>query len=123
MKLGIPVYEGVNLLDVAGPLEMFSWVDKKKKLKTLILSSGGASVTSLNGVRFDAQASFEATPVLDVLSVPGGDPRALGEIMADPESPYLVFTCGRSRSMRNGFARSAKARSCWLEPGCSMVTE
>ena len=28
MKLGIPVYEGVNLLDVAGPLEMFYWAGR-----------------------------------------------------------------------------------------------
>lgn len=25
MKLGMPVYQGVNMLDVAGPLEMFYW--------------------------------------------------------------------------------------------------
>ncbi|SDA92643.1 hypothetical protein [Mesorhizobium qingshengii] len=59
MKLGIPVYDGVNLLDVAGPLEMFSWIDKKKGLETVLLSIDGAPVTSLNRVRFDAQASFK----------------------------------------------------------------
>jgi cyclohexyl-isocyanide hydratase len=91
MKLGIPVYEGVNLLDVAGPLEMFSWVDKKKGLETVLLSVDGKPVTSLNGVRFDAQASFEATPRLDILWVPGGDPDALGRIMSDPASPYLAY--------------------------------
>ena len=26
MIIGIPVYQGVNLLDVAGPYEMFSWI-------------------------------------------------------------------------------------------------
>ncbi len=91
MKLGIPVYEGVNLLDVAGPLEMFSWVDKKKGLETVLLSIDGAPVTSLNGVRFDAQASFKATPKLDILWVPGGAPDALGKIMSDPSSPYLAY--------------------------------
>jgi cyclohexyl-isocyanide hydratase len=25
VKLGIPVYQGVDLLDVTGPLEMFNW--------------------------------------------------------------------------------------------------
>jgi hypothetical protein len=38
MKLGIPVYNGVNLLGVEGPNEMFNWVDSSKGLKTLILS-------------------------------------------------------------------------------------
>ncbi len=91
MKLGIPVYEGVNLLDVAGPLEMFSWVDKKKGLETVLLSIDGKPVTSLNGVRFDAQASFAATPRLDILWVPGGAPDALGAIMSDPASSYLAY--------------------------------
>jgi transcriptional regulator GlxA family with amidase domain len=91
MIVGIPVYDGVNLLDVFGPLEMFTWVDKSKKLESIVLSHGGGSVTSLNGIRFEAQASFEAAPALDVLWVPGGDPRALGEMMADPASPYLAY--------------------------------
>src|SRR5262245_10099292 len=91
MKLGIPVYEGVNLLDVAGPYEMFGWVPAAKGLTTVILSEDGCPVTSLNGVRFEAQASFGETPVLDVLWVPGGDPKALGRIMSDPCSPYLVY--------------------------------
>ncbi|RWA69334.1 MAG: DJ-1/PfpI family protein [Mesorhizobium sp.] len=91
LKLGIPVYEGVNLLDVVGPLEMFTWVDKEKGLETFILSIDGAPVTSLNGVRFEAQASFDVTPTLDVVWVPGGDPPALGRIMSDPASPYLAY--------------------------------
>jgi cyclohexyl-isocyanide hydratase len=91
MLIGIPVYDGVNLLDVFGPLEMFTWVDRSKALESIILSHDGGSVTSLNGIRFEAQASFESTPTLDILWVPGGDPRALGEMMADPESPYLAY--------------------------------
>ena len=27
MKIGIPVYDGVDMLDVAGPFEMFDWAD------------------------------------------------------------------------------------------------
>lgn len=70
---------------------MFSWVDKKKGLETVLLSIDGNPVTSLNGVRFDAQASFAATPRLDILWVPGGAPDALGAIMSDPASPYLAY--------------------------------
>src|ERR1041384_4880300 len=29
VRLGIPVYQGVNLLDVAGPLEMFYWAGQE----------------------------------------------------------------------------------------------
>jgi len=79
MKLGVPVYEGVNLLDVAGPYEMFKWVDASKGLNPIIISEDGAPVETMNGVRFEAHASFEDTPALDVLWVPGGSPDALGE--------------------------------------------
>jgi cyclohexyl-isocyanide hydratase len=91
MKLGIPVYEGVNLLDVAGPYEMFNWVEKKLGLETIIVSSDGGSVTTLNHIRFEAHASFATTPSLDVVWVPGGDPAALSKIMSDPASPYLAY--------------------------------
>lgn len=91
MKLGIPVYEGVNLLDVAGPYEMFNWVDADKGLKTVIVSADGCPVTTMNGLRFDAHASFAATPHIDVLWVPGGDPSALSRIMSDPASDYLAY--------------------------------
>jgi cyclohexyl-isocyanide hydratase len=92
MKLGIPVYEGVNLLDVTGPLEMFYWAGRKVDLETVLVSAGGG-VTSINGVYFKAQtqASFADTPALDVLWVPGGDPDALEAIMKDPDSPYLQY--------------------------------
>jgi transcriptional regulator GlxA family with amidase domain len=93
MKLGIPVYDGVNLLDVAGPFEMFSWVDPQKGLTATIVSADGRPVTTMNGIRFEAHASFAATPALDVLWVPGGDPNALSRIMSDPNSPYLAYLC------------------------------
>ncbi len=91
MKLGIPVYEGVDLLDVAGPYEMFKWVDPSKKLDTVILSADGGTVTTGNGLQFHAQASFADTPVLDILWVPGGDPKVVQAMMSDPASPYLAY--------------------------------
>lgn len=91
MKLAIPVYDGVNLLDVTGPYEMFSWVDASKGLETAIVSGDGCAVASMNGVRFEPHASFAETPALDVLWVPGGDPAALGRIMSNPASEYLAY--------------------------------
>lgn len=92
MLLGIPVYEGVNLLDVAGPLEMFYWASQRHpELATVLVSADGRPVTSINGVRFQAQASFAQTPALDILWVPGGHPNALEKIMSDDYSPYLKY--------------------------------
>ena len=91
MRLGIPVYEGVDLLDVTGPAEMFYWAGKAQPLETLILSEDGGPVTAMNGIRFEPQASFDDVPTLDLLWVPGGDPVVLGQIMSDPDSPYLAY--------------------------------
>jgi cyclohexyl-isocyanide hydratase len=97
MKLGIPVYNGVNLLDVVGPLEMFYWAGKwagrhGKNLETFLVSPDGKAVTSINGVTFEVgKKSFPNTPALDILWVPGGDPVVLGQIMSDPNSPYLKY--------------------------------
>ena len=44
MKLGIPVYGGVNLLDVVGPLEMFYWAGKQGNDLETVVSSGGNAV-------------------------------------------------------------------------------
>ncbi|MEO7325085.1 MAG: DJ-1/PfpI family protein [Dokdonella sp.] len=91
MKLGIPVYQGVNLLDVAGPLEMFYWAGKDHALESVLISEDGRGVTSMNGVHFETQHSFAQTPKLDVLWVPGGNPEALAAIMKDPHSAYLRY--------------------------------
>ncbi|MGY3453841.1 DJ-1/PfpI family protein [Bradyrhizobium sp. USDA 4353] len=92
MKLGIPVYQGVNLLDVAGPLEMFYWAGQiKSDFEAILISEDGQAVTSINEVRFDAHASFAEAPMLDILWVPGGKPEALETIMRDPDSAYLNY--------------------------------
>ena len=50
MKLGMPIYQGVNLLDVAGPLEMFFWAGGRTgQLETVLVSEDGEPVTSVNG--------------------------------------------------------------------------
>lgn len=96
VTLGIPVYEKVDLLDVAEPYEMFTWVDSDKdeahrRLKTVIVSEDGNPVTTRNNVRLGVHAGFAQTPTLDVLWVPGGDPDMLGQIMSNPDHPYLQY--------------------------------
>lgn len=132
MRLGIAVYQGVNLLDVTGPYEMFNWISSDKGLETIIVSSDGGPVRTMNGLRFDAHASFAATPALDVLWVPGGDPTVLGKIMSDPASEYLAYlrqvsaaakwvcsVCeGALLLARAGLLDGHKATTHWAFVGC-----
>jgi cyclohexyl-isocyanide hydratase len=92
MIIGIPVYEQVDLLDVAGPYEMFNWVDPTgKKFKAVILSEDGRPVTTVNGVRFEAHFSFAKAPAIDVLWVPGGPIEVMNVLMTAQPSTYLDY--------------------------------
>lgn len=107
----LPVYDGVDMLDVTGPLEMFYWVDRYRDFRAVIVSEDGGAVTSINGIRFEAQQSFaEAlapdSPKIDALWVPGGDPEALIANMQDPNGPYLTFI------------RAAAERATWVCSVC-----
>jgi cyclohexyl-isocyanide hydratase len=70
---------------------MFYWEGQSNPLETVLVSSDGRGVTSINGVSFEAQSSFAQTPALDILWVPGGDPAGLVTIMKDINSPYLQY--------------------------------
>ena len=61
MIIGIPVYQKVDLLDVAGPYEMFNWVPNRQ-VEAVIISEDGCPVTSVNEVTFQAHYSFETRP-------------------------------------------------------------
>jgi transcriptional regulator GlxA family with amidase domain len=90
-RIGIPVYEGVDLLDVAGPYEMFRWIPKAKGIEAIVISEDGGPVTTVNGLTFNAHRSFADAGKIDVLWVPGGDPASLSAIMKDPDGPYLSY--------------------------------
>ncbi|HEX6375808.1 MAG TPA: DJ-1/PfpI family protein [Allosphingosinicella sp.] len=104
MIIGMPIYEQVDLLDVAGPYEMFNWVPKEKNLSAVIISEDGCPVTSMNGVRFEAHFSFADAPPLDVLWVPGGAPAALSKLMNCPA--YL------------GYLKQVAAQARWVCSVC-----
>lgn len=67
-RISLVLFDGFELLDVAGPLEIFS---KVAGWETTLLSSDGRPVASSQGVRFEVDGDF--TPrSCDVVFVPGG---------------------------------------------------
>lgn len=92
MIIAIPIYEQVDLLDVAGPYEMLNWMNvPKKTVNVVLVSADGGSVTTRDGMTFAAHADFAAVPKADVIWVPGGDPKALKALMTDPAAAYLNY--------------------------------
>jgi cyclohexyl-isocyanide hydratase len=98
LTIGIPIYPGVDPLDVAGPYEVFgnlaAAVADRCAVTVLVLGETYAPVPTR---RFDTdrtaplalvpQATFESLPALDVVWVPGGAIESLNLLMAG--GPYL----------------------------------
>jgi cyclohexyl-isocyanide hydratase len=94
MIIGIPVYQGVDLLDVTGPHEILRWmkdlarVDVEIELIADKVNKG--CITTRDEFTFKAPKTFETASKLDVLWVPGGSPEALNRELKQP-SAYIEF--------------------------------
>lgn len=67
-RISLVLFDGFELLDVAGPLEIFS---KVAGWETTLLSPDGRPVASSQGVRFEVGGDY-APRSCDVVFVPGG---------------------------------------------------
>ncbi|HEY0547102.1 MAG TPA: DJ-1/PfpI family protein [Pyrinomonadaceae bacterium] len=86
-QIGIPIYVGVDLLDVAAPYEIFNWMKQELKgtreVAVQLLAAANKAVMTRDGLSFSPQNTFAEAPQLDLLWVPGGDPAALEKMMQD----------------------------------------
>jgi transcriptional regulator GlxA family with amidase domain len=69
-RLGVVVFEGFELLDAMGPLEMFGNVGPQ--LEIVLVAEKAGPVASAQKVKTVADYSFEDCPDLDIVLVPGG---------------------------------------------------
>lgn len=81
IQVGILIFDDVELLDFAGPLEVFSLVATTKAsgqdyllepFHVTTISQYGGQVTTRNGLKVLADYRLEAAPQYDILIVPGG---------------------------------------------------
>jgi cyclohexyl-isocyanide hydratase len=101
MKIGIPVYQKVDLLDVAGPHEMFCWMNAYgRQAEVQLIAETAGDVTTRDGVTFKAPLGFADVTALDVLWVPGGDPGALAVLMGDSGRTYREFLVRQAGNAR-----------------------
>ena len=96
MLVGIPVYDDVDMLDVAGPFEMFTWAG----LDIEIVAHARGQFRFRKGFYFDVIKTFGDAGAYDVLWVPGGDPDALARLISDPSRTYLDFLIRQSRQAK-----------------------
>ena len=73
--VGIFLFDKMELLDFAGPYEVFSVASELhdyQLFKVFAVSQGGQEITTVNGLRVAADYSFNNHPPIDLLIIPGG---------------------------------------------------
>lgn len=74
--LGIFIFDEVEVLDFAGPFEVFSvanQLSEYKSLKVKTISPGKKSIVSKNGLQIRSDFNWSEVSKLDFLVIPGGD--------------------------------------------------
>lgn len=95
-NIAIPIYEGVDLMDVAAPYEMFNWMGSYWKEQTVVVElveDAGRPIRTRDGLLLTPDKSFDEYRQrglnAQLIWVPGGDPPKLLELMSNPR--YLDF--------------------------------
>ncbi|MDO6706851.1 MULTISPECIES: DJ-1/PfpI family protein [unclassified Photobacterium] len=88
------LYPDFNLLDISGPATLLAALDDEVSLS--LISAQGTPVTSQQGVKLIADASFEDDVFCDVLLVPGGE----GVQAALENSALTTWLCHQTRKAR-----------------------
>jgi cyclohexyl-isocyanide hydratase len=88
LKVGIPLYDKFDSLDVVGPYQTFTWAGMDRYL----LGPSCQAVASFDGIALTPRTTFQDCPQLDVLFVPGGeDPFAVMAAGHPGQNEYLDF--------------------------------
>lgn len=108
-EIVIPVYGGVDLMDVAAPVEMFDWMGRlwaKRTVTVTLVAQQIGPLATRDGLLLTPQREFNAygdgKRQAQLIWVPGGDPAALRQLMQG--GAYLEFL--RSQSVRADYVSS-----------------
>ena len=113
------VFEGFELLDVFGPLEMFGMINDR--VDTVLIAEKAGPVASRTGPKTVADVSFADAPKLDIVMVPGGsgtrrevdNPAFLGAMKRLAEAtPQVASICtGSGLLAKAGLLNGVRATS------------
>jgi transcriptional regulator GlxA family with amidase domain len=87
--VGVLLFPGVEVLDAAGPMEI--WGNLKDQVKLVTVAARKGEVASSAGVKFVADYSLADCPPLDLLLVPGGF--GVTAVLKDRETLDWVKAC------------------------------
>jgi cyclohexyl-isocyanide hydratase len=108
-NIAIPVYEMVDLMDVAAPYEIFNWMGvywNEGRVKVQLVATALNSIKTLDGFKITPDVTFndcyEQSIQFELLWVPGGTTQALQKMMRDKS--FLDFI--RQQSERADYVTS-----------------
>jgi transcriptional regulator GlxA family with amidase domain len=136
-KIVIPIYEQVNLLDVASACEMFYWMGQywgKRKVTIDLVEAKGRVVTTLAGPRLTPDHSFDNYRQhgiqAQLIWVPGAGSGTIEKMMADADyirflreqaarAEYVTSVCEGALLLANaGLLDGYKATTHWAVVPC-----
>ncbi|HDR7276968.1 DJ-1/PfpI family protein [Bacillus cereus] len=84
-SVGIFLFNEVEVLDFAGPFEVFSItkVHEEKPFTVYTVSQNGEMITARNGLKVQPDYSIEDLPPVDILIIPGGKGARENEVKND----------------------------------------
>ncbi len=84
-SVGIFLFNDVEVLDFAGPFEVFSItkVHEEKPFTVYTVSQNGEMITARNGLKVKPDYSIEDLPPVDILIIPGGKGARENEVKND----------------------------------------
>ncbi|WP_010544207.1 DJ-1/PfpI family protein [Sphingomonas elodea] len=93
-RILLPVYDQVDMLDVAGPMEMFGWAG----ITVDLVAEQAGMVRFRDAFPFAVDKSFAdvAGQRYDALWVPGGEPAILRRLLSDPPRTYCDFLAAQA---------------------------
>jgi len=126
-RIGIAVYPGVDLLDVAAPFELFNWMagslKDQRDVSVDLIAQTTDQVLTRDGLAFVPQQTFIERPSLELLWVPGGDPGALKAQMANRTfMEYLVTASTNAEYIASVCEGALLLAEAGLLDGCRATT-
>jgi transcriptional regulator GlxA family with amidase domain len=108
-NVGILLFNDIELLDFAGPYEVFSVASELhgyQQFTTYTISEDGQTVQTVNGLKVVPDYSFQNNPPIDILIIPGGvgtkaemeKPTVLDWVSSNIQTSRLTFAvCSGAR--------------------------
>jgi len=77
--VAVMLFEGVELLDFAGPAEVFIIADKGKSFRVVTVAETTKPLKTMGGITVTPEFAFENAPKAEIVVVPGGNTSAVGK--------------------------------------------